>query len=103
MPMLPAVSSAVPASTPRADGRLDIEAQRSIEESRARRLSQLASHERTSLVVSNLLFALSAVALAMLLPSDRSPSVATVLLLVATYAVAFRLDFEIAAGNAVAT
>jgi putative nucleotidyltransferase with HDIG domain len=97
------VSTAVPASTPRVEGRLDIEVQRSIEESRARRLSQLADHERLSLIVSNVLFGLSALALATLLPTDRSPSVATLLLLVATYAFAFRLDFEVATGNAVPT
>ena len=97
------MSTAVPTSNPRVDGRLDIEAQRSIEESRARRLRQLAEHERLSLIVSNLLFGLAAVALATLLPTDRTPSIATLLLLVVTYAVAFRLDFEVATGNAVPT
>jgi len=97
------MSTAVPASTPRVEGRLDIEVQRSIEESRARRLSQLADHERLSLIVSNVLFGLSALALATLLPTDRTPSLATLLLLVATYAFAFRLDFEVATGNAVPT
>jgi HD-GYP domain-containing protein (c-di-GMP phosphodiesterase class II) len=97
------MSTAVPASTPRVEGRLDIEVQRSIEESRARRLSQLADHERLSLIVTNVLFGLSALALATLLPTDRTPSLATLLLLVATYAFAFRLDFEVATGNAVPT
>ena len=97
------MSTAVPTSNPRVDGRLDIEVQRSIEESRARRLRQLADNERLSLIVSNLLFGLTAVALATLLPTDRTPSIATLLLLVVTYAVAFRLDFEVATGNAVPT
>jgi len=38
-----------------------------------------------------------------LLPSHRSPSVITVALLLAAYAIAFRLDFEVGSGSAVPT
>ena len=82
---------------------LDPEAQRVIEEQRSRRLARLAANERVSLAVSNVLFFTSAVALIAWLPSTRAPSLSVVLLLVAAYAVAFRIDFEIATGCAVPT
>jgi HD-GYP domain-containing protein (c-di-GMP phosphodiesterase class II) len=87
----------------RAESRLDVEVQRSIEEGRARRLGELARGERTSLLVSNALFLVVALALATLIPSDRSPSVATVALLVGAYVFAYRLEFEINTGSAVPT
>jgi len=82
---------------------LDPDAQRVIEEQRARRLSRLAVRDRATLVVSLGLFLAVAAALALLLPSDRSPSVATVALLLAAYAVTFHLDFEVGSGSAVPT
>jgi hypothetical protein len=42
-------------------------------------------------------------ALAALIPSERSPSLVTVALLLGAYAFAFRLDFEISSGSAVPT
>ena len=42
-------------------------------------------------------------ALALSLPSHRSPSAATAVLLLIAYAVAFRLDFEVGSGSAVPT
>ena len=91
------------AATAGGTGRLDLEVQRSIEERRARRLSQLARGERFSLAVSDLLLLAVGIAMAMLIPSSRTPSVWAVALLVGAYALAFRLDFEIATGSAVPT
>jgi HD-GYP domain-containing protein (c-di-GMP phosphodiesterase class II) len=74
-----------------------------IEEQRARRLSRLATRDRTTLLVSLGLFLAVAGALAVLVPSHRSPSLVTVALLLLAYAVAFRLDFEVGSGSAVPT
>ena len=82
---------------------LDPDAQRVIEEQRARRLDRLASRDRTTLVVSLGLFLGVAGSLAVLVPSDRSPSILTVAVLLAGYAIAFRLDFEVGSGSAVPT
>src|SRR4051794_8571900 len=78
------VSSAVTAGES-AGGRLDLEVQRSIEQRRARRLSQLARGERLSLAVSDCLLVAVGIAMAMLIPSARTPSVWAVLLLIGTY------------------
>jgi len=59
---------------------LDPDAQRVIEEQRARRLSRLATRDRATIAVSLGLFLAVAGLLAALLPSHRSPSVATVAL-----------------------
>jgi HD-GYP domain-containing protein (c-di-GMP phosphodiesterase class II) len=96
------MSSAAPAAG-RAGGRLDFEAQRSIEEQRARRLRRLARQERISLAVSNSLLVATGVALAVLLPSSRDPSLLAVALLLVGYAVAYQLDFEVTTGSAVPT
>ena len=82
---------------------LDPEAQRVIEERRARRLSRLATRDRATLLVSAALFLGVAGAMAALMPSDRSPSFLTVALLVVLYAVTFRFEFEVATGLAVPT
>ena len=82
---------------------LDPDAQRVIEEQRARRHTRLATRDRVTTVISLGLFVAVAGSLALLLPSDRSPSVVTVALLLATYAIAFRLDFEVGNGSAVPT
>ena len=74
-----------------------------IEEQRARRLSHLATRDRATTVASLGLFLAVAGSLALLLPSHRSPSVVTVALLLAAYAIAFRLDFEVGSGSAVPT
>jgi HD-GYP domain-containing protein (c-di-GMP phosphodiesterase class II) len=87
----------------RAEARLDVEVQLSIEEGRARRLGELARGERVSLFVSNALFLTVASALALLIPSGRSPSAVAVALLVAAYVCAYRLEFEINTGCAVPT
>jgi putative nucleotidyltransferase with HDIG domain len=82
---------------------LDPDAQRVIEEQRARRLSRLATRDRATTAVSLALFLVAAGSLAAVLPSHRSPSAFAVALLLAAYAVAFRLDFEVGSGSAVPT
>jgi HD-GYP domain-containing protein (c-di-GMP phosphodiesterase class II) len=82
---------------------LDPEEQRVIEEQRARRLSRLARRELLSIFVFAGGFLVVAALLAALLPTDRSPALPAVLLLIVAYAAAFRLDFEIGAGSAVPT
>jgi HD-GYP domain-containing protein (c-di-GMP phosphodiesterase class II) len=81
----------------------DPAAERAIEERRARRLSRLAARERRSLIVSVGAFLAVAVLMVEAIPTDRSPGTLTTLLLIAVYAVAFRLDFEIGTGSAVPT
>jgi HD-GYP domain-containing protein (c-di-GMP phosphodiesterase class II) len=82
---------------------LDPQAQRAIEEQRARRLRRLADREWRSLAVSAGLFLVVAGGLAIWLPSQRSPEPVAVVLLVVAYALAFRLDFEVGTGSAVPT
>jgi HD-GYP domain-containing protein (c-di-GMP phosphodiesterase class II) len=82
---------------------LDPDAQRVIEEQRARRLSRLARRDRWSLLISTAAFLAVATVLPVLVPSDRAPSAVTVIVLLGAYAAAFRLDFEIATGSAVPT
>jgi HD-GYP domain-containing protein (c-di-GMP phosphodiesterase class II) len=94
------VATAATTSSDRSTGALEAEV---IEEQRIRRLARLAANERLSLAVSNVLFVAAAFALFAVVPSGRSPSALAVLLLVAAYAVAFRLDFEIGTGSAVPT
>src|SRR5205823_2713595 len=99
--LLLAMSTA--ASSPPHSLVLDPDEQRVIEESRVRRLQRLARRELWSLVAFTGAFVAGATALAVYLPSERAPGVATVLILIAAYATAFRLDFEIASGTAVPT
>ena len=82
---------------------LDPEAQRVIEEQRARRLRRLAARDRATLIVSLGSFLAVAGYLALMVPSHRSPSAESIALLLIAYAVAFRLDFEVGSGSAVPT
>jgi HD-GYP domain-containing protein (c-di-GMP phosphodiesterase class II) len=82
---------------------LDPAAERIIEERRARRLSRLAARERRSLILSVAAFLATALVMIDAIPSARSPGAFTILLLIAVYALAFRLDFEIGTGSAVPT
>ena len=82
---------------------LDPAQQRVIEEQRARRMSRVAKRERVSVFISAGAFLAIAGALAALLPTDRAPGVLAGVLLVAVYALAFELDFEIGSGSAVPT
>jgi HD-GYP domain-containing protein (c-di-GMP phosphodiesterase class II) len=96
------MSTAASTTTPRSV-LLDPDEQRVIEERRARRLQRLARRELWSFAVFAGGFLAAALALALLLPSEREPGAAAVILLVAAYAAAFRLDFEIGTGSAVPT
>src|SRR4051812_15690534 len=91
------------AATTQRSALLDPDEQRVIEERRARRLQRLAKRELLSIVASTAGFLATATLLALYLPSERSPGWPAVLLLVAAYAAAFRLDFEIGSGSAVPT
>jgi len=95
------MSSAAP-TTPRSV-LLDPEEQRVIEERRARRLHRLARRELFSFAVFAGGFVAAALLLALLVPSHRHPSIPAVLVLIAAYAAAFRLDFEIGSGSAIPT
>jgi HD-GYP domain-containing protein (c-di-GMP phosphodiesterase class II) len=90
-------------STAAGTASLDPRAQRVIEEQRARRLSRLALRERRSLFGSVGAFLAVAVVMAETLPTERSPGMLTTLVLIAVYALAFHLDFEIGTGSAVPT
>jgi HD-GYP domain-containing protein (c-di-GMP phosphodiesterase class II) len=94
--------STAAATTPRSV-LLDPDEQRVIEEQRARRLHRLARRERWSFVVFAGGFIGAAAALALFLPSHRSPAPAAVVVLILAYAAAFRLDFEVGSGSAVPT
>ncbi len=87
----------------RTPAHLDLEVQQSIEEGRARRLTELARDELVSLVVANLLLLATAVSTALLIPSARTPSLLAAALLVGAYALAYRLEFELSTGSAVPT
>jgi HD-GYP domain-containing protein (c-di-GMP phosphodiesterase class II) len=82
---------------------LDPDEQRVIEEQRARRLHRLARRELASFAVFAGGFVAAAVSMALLVPSQRAPGFLVVLVLVAAYAAAFRLDFEVGSGSAVPT
>jgi HD-GYP domain-containing protein (c-di-GMP phosphodiesterase class II) len=90
------------ADTPRS-ALFDPDEQRVIEERRARRLQRLARRELLSFVVFAAGFVAVALLMAVLIPSQRSPGVFAVLILVGAYAAAFRLDFEVGTGSAVPT
>jgi HD-GYP domain-containing protein (c-di-GMP phosphodiesterase class II) len=82
---------------------LDPDEQQVIEETRARRLQRLALRERVAFALFTGGFAVAVFATVVVFHSHRSPSALTVALLVAAYAAAFRLDFEIGTGSAVPT
>jgi len=82
---------------------LDPRAQRVIEEQRARRIKRLANRERWSLLISAGSFLTVATALALFLPTAREPGAIATVILIAVYALAFRLDFEVGTGSAVPT
>ena len=82
---------------------VDRRVERDLDPKESTRLRRLAVGERVSLVVSNALFLVVAVALAVSIPSDRAPSALAVVLLIAAYAAAFEFDFKIGTGSAVPT
>jgi HD-GYP domain-containing protein (c-di-GMP phosphodiesterase class II) len=99
---MPLSMSSAAGMSPRA-ALLDPDEQRVIEERRARRLHSLAHREVWSFGLFAGGFLAVAILMAALLPSHRSPGIAAVVVLIAAYAAAFRLDFEIGTGSAVPT
>jgi len=96
------MSTAASTSTPRSV-LLDPDEQRVIEERRMRRLQRLARRELWSFLVFGAGFVAAATMLAVFVPSQRAPGAGAAILLVAAYAAAFRLDFEIGTGSAALT
>jgi HD-GYP domain-containing protein (c-di-GMP phosphodiesterase class II) len=74
-----------------------------IEGSRARRARRIERRAFSLATLSGAAFLAAAVPLALLVPSDRSPTLWTVALLVAAYAAASRVAFEIGSGFGLAT
>ena len=82
---------------------LDPEADSVVEQTRERRLRPLAGHERWASLLVGGSFLAVAIPVAALFPSTRALSVSTVLILLATYALASQVEFEVGAGSGVAT
>jgi HD-GYP domain-containing protein (c-di-GMP phosphodiesterase class II) len=93
------VSTAAPTFTPA----LDPDANALIEESRERGQRRLRSRSRWLAVLFGAGFLAIATTLAVAIPTDRSPSPAILLLLVVTYAVTYRVKFEVGTGFALPT
>jgi HD-GYP domain-containing protein (c-di-GMP phosphodiesterase class II) len=74
-----------------------------IEETRARISRQLAGRDFWLSIASGGGFAVTAIALALLMPTERAPSPPLVFALVAAYAVATRVQFEVGLGFAIPT
>ena len=83
---------------------LDPLTQTAIGDQRARRSTRLGGREQASALLLGGGFAVAAVLTALLLPgSTRTPDAGVYMLLVATYALSFRLLFEVGTGSAVPT
>jgi HD-GYP domain-containing protein (c-di-GMP phosphodiesterase class II) len=93
------VSTAAPTFAPA----LDPDANALIEDSRERGQHRLRSRSLRATIVFGAGFALTAAALAVQLPSDRSPSPVVVALLILTYAITSRVKFEVGTGFALPT
>jgi diguanylate cyclase (GGDEF)-like protein len=74
-----------------------------VEEARARVKTRLSGRDRWTSIGLGGAFLVTAVAMAALLPSHRPLSVAAAALLVALYAVASRVEFELGPGSAIPT
>ncbi len=82
---------------------LDPVAEELAAEARERRSARMSARNRRASVAIAGGFLAAAGALALVVPSGRTPSAWTVLLLVASYAIASRIEFEVGAGSAVPT
>lgn len=82
---------------------LDPEGEGLVEENRQRRSQPLARTERLASLILGGSFFVVAIPFAVLVESSRRPSVVTVVLLLAAYAMASKVEFEIGAGFAVPT
>jgi HD domain len=74
-----------------------------IEERRARASAPLARRDSRVTSASALLFLAAAACLQLAFPGDRHPSVGLLVLLVAAYAVASKVEFEVGIGSAIPT
>jgi diguanylate cyclase (GGDEF)-like protein len=82
---------------------LDPPTEQLAEASRARLLSRMSRRDRLTSIAIGGGFLVAALAAARLIPSDRSPTAAVVILLVLLCALASRIEFEIGAGSAIPT
>jgi HD-GYP domain-containing protein (c-di-GMP phosphodiesterase class II) len=74
-----------------------------IEERRARAVTPLARRDSFVTTVSALAFLAASAALQVFFPGDRDPSIALLVLLIAGYAVASKVEFEVGIGSAIPT
>jgi HD-GYP domain-containing protein (c-di-GMP phosphodiesterase class II) len=74
-----------------------------IEAARARTHEKVARRDSLASILVGGAYVVAALALALLLPTGRSPSLAVYVLLIAGYAIASRIEFEVGSGAALAT
>jgi HD-GYP domain-containing protein (c-di-GMP phosphodiesterase class II) len=82
---------------------LDTGGEAMIEAARARTHEKVAARDSLASLVVGGGYVVTAAALALLLPTNRSPSLLVYALLVAGYAIASRIEFEVGSGAALAT
>ena len=80
-----------------------VELEELVEESRERISRSLRGRDRTATVVAATAFFMLAVPLSLVAPTDRAPEAWVIAVLVASYALASRVEFEIGAGSAIPT
>ncbi len=80
-----------------------VELEELVEESRERVARSLRGRDRWATGIGAVGFLVAAIPLALLAPTSRSPSIGVVALLVISYALASRVEFEIGAGSAIPT
>ena len=90
-------------AAPSVSAELDPEVQQHVEQSRARSSERLRQRSRHAALTVAALFAGAAAAMVVFAPSDRTPSLLTVLVLVAAYALASRVEFEVRTALALPT
>jgi HD-GYP domain-containing protein (c-di-GMP phosphodiesterase class II) len=99
MPIFEGMTTAAPPVS----AELDPEVQHHVEQSRANASTRLRLRARRGAIVVAAAFAGTVALLVLLAPSDRSPSLLTVLLLVGSYALASRVEFEVRTALALPT
>src|SRR5712692_8058864 len=82
---------------------LDPEVENRVEAARKTASERLSDRSRRASLVAAALFASSVAALALLVPSERSPGLLTVAALIVTFALASRVEFEVRTGFAIPT
>jgi HD-GYP domain-containing protein (c-di-GMP phosphodiesterase class II) len=93
----------VTTAAPSASAELDPEVQHHVEQSRARATERLRVRARRGAVTVATTFALAAIALLTFAPSERSPSLVTIVVLLGAYALASRVEFEVRTALALPT